>query len=125
MDNWDIDYLKKLWDTRLGKDSKFRQSLLENLQNPNNNNQLTPWATDTYASDIKDPRQLEDQRNNLYGMSINAPTVGEPTRLTNQSYKAGKNATGIRRQSPTTMTNRNAKGTWNRGSQFFQDSSKY
>ena len=94
-----------------------------------------------------DVRQLEDQdvsratmrkieaghpgplgakaRDHLYGMNINAPTMNAPAKLPNQGYNVGKSATGIRRQNPKAMTNRNAKGTWGRGSQFFKAASTY
>ena len=98
------------------------------------------------AFGMADVRQLEDQgvsratmrkieagmdtlgpkaRDHLYGMNINAPTMNAPAKLPNQGYNVGKSATGIRRQNPKAMTNRNAKGTWGRGSQFFKDASTY
>ena len=101
---------------------------------------------DPNAFGMKDVRQLEDQgvsratmrkveagmetlgpkaRDHLYGMNINAPTMHKPARLSNQGYNVGKSATGIKRQNPKAMTNRNAKGTWGRGSQLFKDASKY
>ena len=101
---------------------------------------------DADAFDMKDVRQLEAQgvsratmrkieagmptlghgaRDHLYGMNINAPTTHKPARLSNQGYKVGRSATGMRRQIPKAMTNRNAKGTWGRGSQFFKDASTY
>ena len=57
--------------------------------------------------------------------NIRGPKTNPPARLPNQGYNVGKSATGMRRQNPRAMTNRNAKGTWGRGSQFFKDASTY
>ena len=93
---------RTIWDAREGVNmfgSTARQLLIEDLQ------QGVPLRHDP--------------------ANIKGPTTSKPSRLPNQGYNVGKSATGMRRQSPRTMTNRNAKGTWGRGSQFFKDASTY
>ena len=93
---------KSIWDAREGV------------------NRIGPEARRLLLEDLQQGIPLRHDPANIKG-----PSTSTPTRLPNQGYSVGKSATGIKRQSPKAMTNRNAKGTWGRGSQFFKDASKY
>tara|TARA_R100001530_G_scaffold104376_1_gene72724 strand:+ start:3076 stop:3930 length:855 start_codon:yes stop_codon:yes gene_type:complete len=83
-------------------------------------NRIGPEARRLLLEDLQQGIPLRHDSANIKG-----PSTSTPTRLPNQGYNVGKSATGMRRQSPKAMTNRNAKGTWGRGSQFFKDASTY